>query len=380
MKSVEISNFKNFRYLKVDNLKRLNLIIGKNNTGKSTLLEALSIIASAADTEWIKRLITQRGLVYDPRTVNPDNNEIKRGEKSLCSLYHNHNCEEFYRNPIVFCTTTIDKLTDTVLQNEIKLYLADVGQICEINEEGEEVRRRIIIRPEEKTEIDASIIRPALIAVRDNNESRYIHSIGVRSMRSQTLDLTIPFQYVRTTDFTVDNNSVMFDKIALTPLESYLIEALQIIDRRIKAINFLKDENYTGIMKRREPFVVLEDTMEKYKLSIMGDGLNHILTIILSLLNSCNGILLIDEFENGLHYSIQRSLWSFISELAIKLNVQVFATTHSSDCIKSFIDATSTLDESCIIRLEKRKAGEIAVVYCEAEELGYISNNNIEIR
>ncbi|MDE6681490.1 MAG: AAA family ATPase, partial [Muribaculaceae bacterium] len=64
MKSVEISNFKNFRYLKVDNLKRLNLIIGKNNTGKSTLLEALSIIASAADTEWIKRLITQRGLVY----------------------------------------------------------------------------------------------------------------------------------------------------------------------------------------------------------------------------------------------------------------------------------------------------------------------------
>lgn len=221
MKSVEISNFKNFRYLKVDNLKRLNLIIGKNNTGKSTLLEALSIIASAADTEWIKRLITQRGLVYDPRTVNPDNNEIKRREKSLCSLYHNHNCEEFYRNPIVFCTTTVDKLTDTVLQNEIKLYLADVGQICEINEEGEEVRRRIIIRSEEKTEIDASIIRPALIAVRDNNESRYIHSIGVRSMRSQTLDLTIPFQYVRTTDFTVDNNAVMFDKIALTPLESY---------------------------------------------------------------------------------------------------------------------------------------------------------------
>lgn len=380
MKSIEISNFKNFRYLKVDNFKRLNLIIGKNNTGKSTLLEAISIMASGADIEWIKKLLAQRGLTYQTRIVNIDNNDIEHAEKTLCSLYHNHDRKNFYINPIILKANAFRKPTDTKLYSEIKLYLAEVGQIREIKESGEEISRRVIIRPDENAGMEVSSIHPALIAIRDNNAFRYIHSIGVGLLRPQMLDLSVPFQYVRTTDFTPDNNAAMFDKIALTPLEDYLIEALQIIDKRIKAINFLKDDDYTGKGERREPFVVLKDTMEKYKLSIMGDGINRILTIILSLLNSGNGILLIDEFENGLHYSIQKSLWSFISTLAIKLNVQVFVTTHSNDCITSFIEATSSLDESCIIRLEKRKTGEIAVLYCEAEELAYIGNNNVEIR
>ncbi|MDE5749137.1 MAG: ATP-binding protein, partial [Duncaniella sp.] len=187
-----------------------------------------------------------------------------------------------------------------------------------------------------------------------------------------------PFTCVRTTDFSADDNAALYDKIALTPLENHLIEALHVIDNRITGINFLKDQYVSD--DKRVPFVVLDGKSEKYRLSTMGDGVNRILTIILAMLNSRGGILLIDEFENGLHYSVQQSLWGLIERLARELDIQVFATTHSDDCIKAFLSATIQSGDSRVIRLENRKAGEIAVVYADADELGFIKDNGIEVR
>jgi AAA15 family ATPase/GTPase len=71
----------------------------------------------------------------------------------------------------------------------------------------------------------------------------------------------------------------------------------------------------------------------------LGDGMQRLLGIALALVNAKDGLLLVDEIENGLHYSIQTDLWRLIFQLAQKLNVQVFATSHSWDCIRSFQQA-----------------------------------------
>ncbi len=73
---------------------------------------------------------------------------------------------------------------------------------------------------------------------------------------------------------------------------------------------------------KRVPVVVLRDSAKRYRLSSMGDGINRVLTIILALLNCKDGILLIDEFENGLHHSVQSQLWKIIFELSEELNIQ----------------------------------------------------------
>ena len=73
-------------------------------------------------------------------------------------------------------------------------------------------------------------------------------------------------------------------------------------------------------------------------------------------------------------------MWKLISYVGSLLDVQVFATTHSNDCIKSFLLATKDSGDSRLIRLEKRESGEVAVVYDEADELDYIAENDIEIR
>ena len=114
----------------------------------------------------------------------------------------------------------------------------------------------------------------------------------------------------------------------------------------------------------------------------MGDGINRILTIILALVNAENGFLLIDEFENGLHHTVQEQLWKIIFDLAGKLNVQIFATTHSEDCISGFasvLNKHNNLIEGKLIRLENRN-GIIRQVEYDANELRIATVNNIETR
>jgi AAA15 family ATPase/GTPase len=62
----------------------------------------------------------------------------------------------------------------------------------------------------------------------------------------------------------------------------------------------------------------------------------RILQLVLKLLSAKGGFLLIDEFENGLHYSVQEKVWTLLFDTAKKLDIQIFATTHSWDCIESF--------------------------------------------
>ena len=115
----------------------------------------------------------------------------------------------------------------------------------------------------------------------------------------------------------------------------------------------------------------------------MGDGINRILTIILAMVNCENGYLLIDEFENGLHYSVQEKLWEIIFSLAEKLNIQVFATTHSSDTIRAFeniVNQNETVPlNGLLIKLENINDAIEATTF-EPRELKVITDNLIEVR
>ena len=111
----------------------------------------------------------------------------------------------------------------------------------------------------------------------------------------------------------------------------------------------------------------------------MGDGINRILTIILALLNCKNGILLLDEFETGLHYSVQTQLWQIVFMLAEKLDVQVFVTSHSNDCIRGFTKAnTNGLGQ--LIRLTDRSGVIVATTYPNNDDIKFAIENDLEIR
>ena len=97
-------------------------------------------------------------------------------------------------------------------------------------------------------------------------------------------------------------------------------------------------------------------------------------------MNAKDGLLLIDEIENGLHYTIQAEVWRFIFRVAASLNVQVFATTHSSDCVAAFQAAASeSAEDGVLIRLSRRD-DRVRAVELDEDELEIAVDNKIEVR
>ena len=90
---------------------------------------------------------------------------------------------------------------------------------------------------------------------------------------------------------------------------------------------------------------------------------------------------MIDEFETGLHHSVQADTLRVIFQTAKRMNVQVFATTHSWDCIEAFqeVSAEDQNEEAMLISLQQRKAGITAVSFDE-RELKIATRGHIEVR
>lgn len=373
MKSIVIKNYKNFEYLALENLANVNLIVGKNNVGKSTLLEAISIIAANGNINWMKEILEMRGegVRFSSSTENSTGKEIER----FASLYHLRDLEAFYKVPIKL-ETSLEQGSEV-----LEFQLVDVADIIETDENGLSKTSRKIINKEDEIELAEANIRPAFLSTIGERKSLYTFNGGNRLGSRPIDDKLYPFEYVRTSLISNSKKPLLFDKLALTPNEKYIIKALQIIEPRIEAINFLEDERTYSSPSNDEriPIIVMRGSTKRYRLSSMGDGINRVLTIILALLNCENGILLIDEFENGLHHSVQSQLWKIIFELSAELNVQVFATTHSEDSIRCFAEENKH-NTGKFVRLENKKEKIVGVSYDDAEKLKFAIDQDIEVR
>ena len=88
---------------------------------------------------------------------------------------------------------------------------------------------------------------------------------------------------------------------------------------------------------------------------------------ILALVNAENKMM-IDEIENGLHYSIQPDMWSLVTQVATILNVQVLATTQSKDCVEAFSKVTRGDEKEGVLVRLGRKGDDIVTTTFDEEE------------
>ena len=107
--------------------------------------------------------------------------------------------------------------------------------------------------------------------------------------------------------------------------KSVVLQRLFYFDHRIVDVDILQDDI----------FIEFEDVPEKLPLRMAGDGLRRYLNIVAASANPMNNILLIDEIDNGLHYSAYKKLWEAIFTLAVNTNKQVFVATHSKETLHS---------------------------------------------
>ena len=131
---------------------------------------------------------------------------------------------------------------------------------------------------------------------------------------------------------------------------------------------------------QRIALVKIKGIDEPLPLKSMGDGMTRLFHIIVALVNARNGLLLIDEFENGLHWSVQPKVWDIVFQLSERLNVQVFATTHSRDCIKGFYDAWNNYPTlGAFFRLDEKNESIKATEYT-SESLSDSIDMDVEVR
>ena len=170
----------------------------------------------------------------------------------------------------------------------------------------------------------------------------------------------------------------LWDNISLTERESYIVEALRIVDPQISAVSVIGQQSPRH---SRTAIVLADNLTRRVPLRSFGDGMNRLFGIVLSLVNVSGGILLIDEFENGMHYTVQVDAWRMIFRLALELNVQVLATTHSFDCVMGFTQAASELEEvdGLLARIDRSGDRTRIVEYTE-EDLDIAIRQRIEVR
>ncbi|WP_319505566.1 ATP-binding protein [Bacteroides graminisolvens] len=376
MKSLEVKKYKNFEHLTLNDLANINLIVGKNNVGKSALLEAVSIFASNGDLEQIKAVLASRG-----EGVGSSSSVEKLAEKEMerfLSLYHQWNVPDFLNHPIEISAN--EKLSGR--KTKFSMRLAGYIKSLETDSQGFE-RPYKLLEDNNEAMFENPDIHIGLLLSYDERKTFYMFNGERKRNPAEGLNA---FEYVRTNQIMGDKNPKLYDKIALTPNEKYIIKALQIIEPQIENINFLKDDKAPGQSDERVPFVVLKNESKRYRLSAMGDGINRILTIILAMLNCENGVLLIDEFENGLHYSVQYQLWKVINDLSTKLNVQVFATTHSMDTLRSLSELINDYpieemqDKVACYYLQRTQTNEIKGYRYSADNFEFLINKGEDIR
>jgi predicted ATPase len=80
--------------------------------------------------------------------------------------------------------------------------------------------------------------------------------------------------------------------------------------------------------------LALKGEHDRVPLASQGDGLFRLMELSLGLVRASGGTLVIDEIDTGLHYSVMSDLWRLVVEAARRFDLQVFATTHSYDCIR----------------------------------------------
>ena len=116
-------------------------------------------------------------------------------------------------------------------------------------------------------------------------------------------------------------------------------------------------------------------------LKSLGDGAVRIFSTALAIANSRDGFFVIDEAENGIHHSVQADFWKMVMKASFENNVQVFATTHSWDCVVGFSHSAVEIEEAegRLVRVD-RLGDQLRIVEYTEEDLQVVTRQQIEVR
>lgn len=360
-KEFKIKNFRCFENLEIKNLKRINLFAGKNNVGKTALLESIFIHSGGYNPELLIRVNAFRGI--EVIKIDPSD---KIGFP-IDSIFYNFEISK------KILLESLD-LSDRTHKLEI-----DIPKNFEDLTKTKDLIGHYLLKYDIMNENKIKILR-FLLKSEDERVSYLIFTPDGPHL--------IPFPPPIPTFSTIflpsklrvphSENSDRFSELVKNKKEDSIIRILKIVEPSLKSLALL---TYGGI-----PMLYADIGLDSLvPLPLMGEGMVKITDLVLSISRAKNGIVLIDEFENGIYYSLLVDIWKAVLKSSEEFNCQIFATTHSFECIKAahiaFSEAYPNQNdyEFSFYRLEKI-GNKIVAKYYDREALDAAIDIGLEVR
>lgn len=332
IKKMTIDSYRGINDLEIGEFGKVNIFVGDNNVGKTSVLEAIQILCSPNEYNLINiarqrenvslAVRTNLGILESFTYIFDINSEYKKDDRYYIGISGEINGV----NGKVEVEGTISKQIVDMAENERYRHL---------------LKYRSGILEQEEIQVFIGLLRETF-----NNTKEILEIDNWRRMIMDENNKLLNFSFIRTADYLLKNpiNRILKDK----EIKDFAVNILKEFDEDIADIRYIPDDNR---------YIPTIETIhgEYIPLSLYGDGMRKVINIINSMANMENGVVLIDEFENGIHTSVMNTVFKFMLDMAEKLNIQLFLTTHSIEAVdKLLMSAETDLNDLKLIRLRKK--------------------------
>jgi len=353
-KSFSIKNFRCFNALDINQLGRVNLISGKNNVGKSALLEAIYLHLGGGNPLLSINVNKFRGL-------EPFISDV---ENTWGWLFSNLSIDK----PII-----INSIDDTEVNHLLKIALQNLNKITvSASEKSSSSSEESLV----SDTISNSFQLEFCYKKNKEKEKKRISRINNGQLEVDNLPSSVfPTSYfVGTRNRSLREDASLFSKLEEIKKDNEVLRVMQEMEPRLKRLAVAVVNNVPTI---RGDF----GGERLIPLSLVGEGMCRLLSIITRILLAKDAVVLIDEIENGIHHSILERFWEVIAEAAIRSNCQIIATTHSRECVLAAhtIFSENKKYDFAYHRLDRTK-DDINVISYDKETLDAAFSAYFEIR
>lgn len=373
LRRLSLDKFRGFEHLELHGLGRVNLLVGTNNSGKTSVLEAIQLLLSYGHLGSIYSTLFRRGeqlLGEAERRPQP--------EADVCRLFHGYGLEAGSIFSIIGTNNGLEKKLSATISEippQSGLPSGTLRQPSLFEDEPEYMQPYwLVLRWDGVDSIEAALP----ISPRGGLSIEAMRRPGRQNGGGKSI------RFIPTASLSVDEVVALFEESVLTPEEDLVIEALRTIEPTIERIASVSIDRpyYRNYLGGRGGIVVkCAGIQPRIPIGSMGDGMWRMLGLALALVHAKGGVVLVDEIDTGLHFTAMADMWKLVTKTAARFDVQVFATTHSSDCWTSLAavarDSVSVGSEVTIQRIERGKPR--AVAFTE-QEIVIAASRNIEIR
>jgi predicted ATPase len=308
-KSIEIENFRCFEKFKMSNLSHINIITGKNNVGKTSLLEALYLLVGHHNAGLALRINQQRGTVVSKLDM----------QALLKWIFHDGDISQKIRfnSELLFEEGVVRKVNLAIGVKNPEVTTLQLG----------EAKSENLVSEPDGVDGNFHLVFNCKLDEESSEESE-VWIEGNETKLKEGKQLFSGGVYLHSKLTNAPENVTRFSKLSEYYRKDEVVEVVQMLEPRLRDLDVL---HVAGVN------VIAADIGLERKIPVgyMGEGFNKLLTIILAILDCSNGYFLIDEIENGFHHSVMEKVWLAIVKVSQRDNVQVFASTHSAECIEA---------------------------------------------